>query len=175
MLSGKDPIWVGLVLALLVFASLIVVEISQVQTYVDVRLEVEGYTIEWSQPERQTIRLEGQDRWPQRYFISRRSAQICPIGSAGSPSFEAGLQNWAAGNNWEIINPSVAYSCQEYAGFGLDVWGDLSDSITLKPLGWDEGMQWNATLCLFSETADPCMQMTIVSIVPSFGVMVANR
>jgi hypothetical protein len=175
LLSRKDPFWIGLGLALLLFFILIVLEISLLPTYVDIRLDVEGYRIEWSQPEQQTVQLEGQDGWPLRYFLSRRSADICPLDSINGPTFEASLQDWAADNNWEIVNPSVSYSCKDYAALGLELGGDLTDSITLKPLGWDDGMEWNATLCLVVAQDDPCGQMTVLSIVPSFGVMVSDH
>lgn len=161
--------------ALLLFAVLIVAEISLLPTYIDVKIKVDGYSTEWFDPERTTLQMQTRDGWPARYFISQRTAEICSLASWTGLEFEAALQNWAQDNNWEIVNPSLAYSCLDYSGLGMDVGGDVSGVITLKPLGWDEGMEWNATLCLVVAQGDPCDQMTITSIVPSFGVMVRER
>lgn len=174
MLSIKDTVWLGLGLALLVFAVLIVVEISLAPTYIDVRVEAEGYTFAWSQPERMTVRVESGNAWPARYFVSRLSADVCPQDGAVQ-SLEVGLQAWAAANNWEIVNPSVGRSCRDYPNIGEDLDMDPMDVITLKPLGWDEGREWNATLCVAIVEGDPCGQMTISSVVPSFGAMVSDQ
>lgn len=175
MLSNRDPVWIGLGLGLLLFLALIVAEISLVPTYIDVKIEVDGYSSEWFEPERTTIQLQTSDGWPARYYLSQRMAEICPLDSGSGLEFETALQDWAGDSNWEIVNPSMAFSCLEYAGLGLDVGEDPSGVITLKPLGWDEGMQWNATLCLTVFRDEPCSRITILSIVPSLGVMVADQ
>jgi hypothetical protein len=175
MLSLRDPVWFGLGLALLIFAVLIVVEISLAPTYIDVRVEVEGYTFDWDQPVRTTASIESEEGWPVRYFLSQRSAEVCPQGTESRQSLEAGLQAWAAENNWGIINPSQQRSCQNYADLGLDVGMDMRDAVTLKPLGWDEGQEWNATLCVAMAEGDPCGWMMITSVVPSIGVMVSEQ
>jgi hypothetical protein len=173
MLSLRDPVWLGLGLALLIFVVLIVIEISLAPTYIDVKIDMEGYTFDWSQPERTTVRVEGQNGWPARYFVSSLSSAACPRDSGSGQSMEAGLQAWAADNNWEIVNPSVERSCQEYADLDLGV--DLRDALTLKPLGWDEGLEWNATVCVIMSEGDVCNYMTVTSVVPSFGVMVGEQ
>jgi hypothetical protein len=160
---------------LLIFAILIVVEIILAPTYIEMKIEADGFAFNWTQPERTTVRVEDQNGWPARYFVSSLSSEVCSLDSASDRSLEAGLQAWAADNNWEIINPSAAGTCQEYARLGVDLEETQGNQITLKPLGWDEGLEWNATLCVVVIEGDPCGRITVTSIVPSFGVMIGGR
>jgi hypothetical protein len=88
---------------------------------------------------------------------------------------ESGLQAWAADNNWEIVNPSVDRSCQDYIQVGIDMGMGEEAQLTLKPLGWDEGLEWNATLCVVIIEGAPCGQMIVTSVVPSLGVMLREE